>query len=310
MSELFNWAAILAGGEGTRLQAFTRLVTGDERPKQFCRLFGRDSLLGETRRRLCLNVEPRHTVCVVNKAHEPFYRHELGDMRRSHVIEQPSNRGTAAAVAATAVRLRPLAGECVVGFFPADQYCRDACAFRRTMAATFAAARADADRVFLIGAEATAPEVEYGWIQPGDRLAVPRVSATRRPVIRGVEAFFETPSTEAAADLLERRCLWNTFILVGTLGAFEALIEDALPDLWAALSPVRAARTVHEQPPILNAIFASVPRYGFSRDVLAARPERLGVIALPRAAWTDLGQPSRVLDALAHRAPRLRLAAG
>ena len=45
MSEASNWAAIMAGGDGRRLQAFTQLIAGDERPKQFCRLFGGNSLL-------------------------------------------------------------------------------------------------------------------------------------------------------------------------------------------------------------------------------------------------------------------------
>jgi hypothetical protein len=32
------WALILAGGDGTRLRALTRQITGDPRPKQFCPL--------------------------------------------------------------------------------------------------------------------------------------------------------------------------------------------------------------------------------------------------------------------------------
>src|SRR2546430_13318060 len=34
------WAVILAGGDGTRLRPLTQHLTGDARPKQFCRLFG------------------------------------------------------------------------------------------------------------------------------------------------------------------------------------------------------------------------------------------------------------------------------
>src|SRR5215472_12504005 len=34
------WAVILAGGDGIRLRPLTQRLTGDARPKQFCRLFG------------------------------------------------------------------------------------------------------------------------------------------------------------------------------------------------------------------------------------------------------------------------------
>ena len=46
------WGIILAGGDGTRLKAVSRLISGDDRPKQFCSLFGGRSLLARTRGRL------------------------------------------------------------------------------------------------------------------------------------------------------------------------------------------------------------------------------------------------------------------
>ena len=49
------WALILAGGDGTRLSALTRRITGDPRPKQFCPLLdGGETLLDRTRRRVDL----------------------------------------------------------------------------------------------------------------------------------------------------------------------------------------------------------------------------------------------------------------
>jgi len=40
-----DWAVILAGGDGTRLKSLTRHIAGDERPKQFCSVLGRATLL-------------------------------------------------------------------------------------------------------------------------------------------------------------------------------------------------------------------------------------------------------------------------
>src|ERR1043165_7069562 len=43
-----DWAVVVAGGDGERLQSLTRLLSGDTRPKQFCRLLARHTLLGAT----------------------------------------------------------------------------------------------------------------------------------------------------------------------------------------------------------------------------------------------------------------------
>ena len=58
-----KWAAILAGGNGTRIQALTRALTGDDRPKQFCPLLNGQTLLAHTRQRVALNVLPVPYLC-------------------------------------------------------------------------------------------------------------------------------------------------------------------------------------------------------------------------------------------------------
>jgi mannose-1-phosphate guanylyltransferase len=276
-------------------------VNGDERPKQFSPLLGGRSLLAETRARLCLNVEPEHTVCVVTQHHQRFYRRELADLPKTHLLEQPSNRGTTNAIAAALVRIRRLAGDAVVGFFPADHYYRDACLFRRTVAAMFTAARADTDRIFLLGAKATRPETDYGWIQPGDPLKVPRLDAARRTRAFAVRGFHEKPSEPEAIDLFARRCLWNTFVFAGHVRAFEAAMAIAQPDLWTAFDTLAGLPALDDELSEIRRVYGAIPVSDFSRDVLSVSPGRLGVIQLLGAGWTDLGQPSRVLDVMASR---------
>ena len=40
-----RWGVILAGGDGKRLLPLTRRISGDDRPKQFCSVMGKDTLL-------------------------------------------------------------------------------------------------------------------------------------------------------------------------------------------------------------------------------------------------------------------------
>ena len=89
---------ILAGGDGTRLRSLTRTLAGDDRPKQFCRLLGRHTLLEETRRRAGRLIAPERLLTVVTRPHERFYVPALLDAAPGTVVVQPDNRGTAPAI--------------------------------------------------------------------------------------------------------------------------------------------------------------------------------------------------------------------
>jgi mannose-1-phosphate guanylyltransferase len=311
MREQHQWAAILAGGEGRRLQSITRSIAGDARPKQFCRIFGTGTLLDETRARLLHNVEADRTLYVVTRAHEPFYREGLADVEAWRVIQQPGNRGTSAAVAATITRLRRMGAAGTVGLFPADHYYRDDAALRRTVAAAYAVAAAKPGGIILVGAKATRPETEYGWIEPGRPLNGGSAHAAGAAAIHDVASFCEKPSAAAAEGLLARGCLWNTMIVVGQIGAFESLLAEAVPDVWREFASRSRADTGSDA--ALRAAYAAIRPSDFSHEVLATCPHRLSVIELTGGGWTDLGQPHRVLDVLAERhqvLPSSRLAAG
>jgi mannose-1-phosphate guanylyltransferase len=71
------WAVMLAGGDGTRLQSLTLKIAGDSRPKQFCSIFGGESLLAQTRARLESLSHVDRELFVVTRAHETYYREEL-----------------------------------------------------------------------------------------------------------------------------------------------------------------------------------------------------------------------------------------
>jgi mannose-1-phosphate guanylyltransferase len=292
-----NWAVILAGGEGARLRPFTRAVSGDDRPKQFCRLIGPQTLLTATRERLSTVIAPERTICVVTRHHEPFYREEFADARRPHLIEQPSNRGTTTAIATALARVAAHATGAVIGFFPADHHYDHPDVLRDVLIRAYRMAAADRHRVFLIGAEAERAETEYGWIQPGQVLSFREDFPAYE-----VRRFFEKPSADDAAALLARGCLWNTFVLVGHHDAFVSLLEAAHPGMYDLVASVDAAcRGDVEGRAAWPQMYAALPCSDFSREVLTALPDRLAVMPLPGAGWTDLGHPFRVLDVMAVR---------
>ena len=103
-----------------------------------------------------------------------------------------------------------------------------------------------------------------------------------------------------AGQLFEDGSWWNTFISVGRVSAFADLLAETVPELWNAFEATLET-PLGRQASVTRVLYATVPMSDFSRDVLAARPDRLAVIGPLDAGWTDLGQPHRVLDTMARR---------
>src|SRR4029079_19157937 len=89
-----RWAVILAGGEGARLKSLTRLVSGEDTPKQFCPLLGGESLLARTIQLIIRNISSQRTFYVLLNSHERFYSKQLRNVPQAQMVVQPSNRGT------------------------------------------------------------------------------------------------------------------------------------------------------------------------------------------------------------------------
>src|SRR6188768_2120113 len=129
------WAAILAGGEGRRLNSVTTAITGEPTPKQFCRLLGPMTMIDETRQRLAGVVDDKQTVLMLSKSHRRFYADLAQTRPPSLMVEQPAGQGTGAAMAFALGRIRRSDRDAVVAFFPSDHYYSNVGAFRVAVAA-------------------------------------------------------------------------------------------------------------------------------------------------------------------------------
>jgi mannose-1-phosphate guanylyltransferase len=292
------WGVVLAGGDGTRLKTVSRLVSGDNRPKQFCALFGTRSLLARTRGRLAPAVSPDRMIFAVVKNHEPYYLPELADVEASRIVVQPANRGTTAAIIYSLLRLTRLERNPVVAFFPADHHFADEMQFARALDGAFGAVHKHPGSLVLLGARAEKAEVEYGWIEPGRRVDPAEDGRSVWPGLFRVNRFWEKPSADTALGLLNQGCLWNTFVVAGWARTFLEIIESAIPEVMNSFEPVARSMLREEETERAAALYRALPTADFSRDVLTRCAERLAVLRLDGAGWTDLGTPEGVLGAL------------
>jgi mannose-1-phosphate guanylyltransferase len=285
-----RWGLILAGGDGLRLRPLTRLIAGDERPKQFCSVLGRESLLEQTRRRAALAIPPARTLVVLTQTHERYYAPLVAGMPPHCVIVQPENRGTAAAILYGVLRIAATEPLGAVAILPSDHYVSDDSVFMGHVAAAFSAVRARPELVALLGITPECAETEYGWIEPAE--PIPGSALLR------VARFWEKPVPLLARLLLDRGCLWNSFVMVARIPALLALIRSAAPDLeraFAAIQPMLGTVAEHGA---VRALYRKLTPLSFSDDVLATRPANLAVLPVEGVRWSDWGQPKRVMETL------------
>jgi len=208
-----RWGVLLAGGDGTRLKELTRIVSGDDRPKQFCSLFGDESLLDLTRKRAERTIYPEQILVQLTASHRAFYVEEPG-VRASQRIVQPTNRGTAPPILYSLLSIEQIDDDAIVAMLPSDHYFSDERGFSVVLESAFETAAQHPCSVILLGASPQGPEVEYGWIETG-----PPVHSTGGDCSR-VLGFFEKPPLYVARELLSRGSLWNTFVMVGHVRGF------------------------------------------------------------------------------------------
>jgi mannose-1-phosphate guanylyltransferase len=176
--------------------------------------------------------------------------------------------------------------DAVLVFVPCDHYYSDAGAFGRAVRSAFFGARKYPDSVVLLGARADYAEFEYGSMEPG-----PAISNAPAPLLR-VKRFWEKPSLQQARALLQRGCLWNTFVTVGRAGTFGDLLRSQRPEVILSVS-----KALEENE--LETAYGLIPAVDLLSHALALHPNRLLAVPDMTSGWVDLGGPASVMDTLA-----------
>lgn len=281
---------VLAGGQGTRLQSFIRQVLGSERPKQFCRIIGTRSMLRHTWDRAARVVAPDRIVTVITAGQEAYLEEEARPGVPGPVLVQPANRETAPGLLLPLLWIARRSPAATVTVFPADHFVWEEARFA---AYVWAAAEELPDRLILLGVEAEGPEPGYSWIAPGESLEVEPAAE-----VYAVRRFWEKPDRPTAARLFAAGYLWNTLVLAGRLDAYLRLAEGYVPTVLTALQAIAPCLDTPAERAALAAAYRRLRPTNLSRALLAQRPEALTVLAARGVAWSDWGDPDRIIRTL------------
>lgn len=256
-------AVILAGGSGTR---FWPLST-PSRPKQFLDVFGGESLLRATARRLLPLAGADGVFVVTARELVGATRRELkGLVPSGNVIGEPCRRDTAAAVALGVAK----AGEGTIGVFPADHVVLREAALRNAVKAA-AKRAANSAKIVTLGIAPKSPSTQFGYVDPKSG------------------KFAEKPDGQTAREYIRKGFLWNAGIFVASSETFR----DAICSCAGGLEPlfVRGGR--------LDAKYAALPKISFDFAVMEKYPH-IDVVPCD-CGWNDAGG----YDALAALKPGL-----
>jgi mannose-1-phosphate guanylyltransferase len=206
------WVVVLAGGSGERLRSVTAAASGRSIPKQFCRLGGRNSMLGITLTRAQGLTAANRILVIVRDKQRFLWESELADVPSENVLVQSQNRGTALALLRALLHVdgRDRDPNACLIVLPSDHLVDDELTLREVIRDAVDEARRSTGHVVLIGAPAGTPDPSLAWIIPGTR---------GKGRTRLVEGLVEKPSPAMAAKYARRGAFRNTLMLVGGMGA-------------------------------------------------------------------------------------------
>lgn len=284
-----RWCVILAGGDGTRLRDLTRLITGDDRPKQFCPLICNQTLLEQTLWRAMRSIPREQILFLLTGNHRAFYMQEQGVCPSQRIV-QPMNKGTAPPILYSLLSIEANDADAIVTVMPCDHHYANERTFTDTLESAFEIAGQRSGSIVLLGAPPQGPEVEYGWIELGPSTGNPGGASFH------VRGFCEKPSLHVARELFQRGSLWNTFVMVGRVRAFLEMLTITLRDLVQTFRQGRfwSGAEVH----IPDSLYAQIRSADFSKEVLPKQTSRQVALRLGPGSWSDLGRPERVLSVL------------
>jgi len=214
----------MAGGTGTRFWP----KSTSKHPKQFLKLFGKETMIQQTVRRLAPDISSEDVLVVTNTDYIPFVENQLPSVPAHQIIGEPVARNTAPCVAAAAAILYKIDPESTMVVLPADHRIENRETFLEVLKSAGDLA-GETESLITIGIKPNRPETGYGYIKynSGKKNEAGKYSAY------SVQNFTEKPNLETAKTFLKSGdYVWNSGMFIWKTSAILNAFEQHLPEIY------------------------------------------------------------------------------
>jgi mannose-1-phosphate guanylyltransferase len=267
-------ALVLAGGSGMRFWPLSRRTT----PKQLLRLFGEQTLLEETVRRLEGLIPVENILVLTNDEQAPAVRATLPDHPAENIFSEPAKRDTAAAIALGVGLVAARDQDATMVVLPADARIDDRAAFQSDLR-TAAEAAEQSGHLVTIGVIPTWACPGFGYIERGQPFA------GKVPDTYEVVRFREKPNPDLAESFFRSgNFFWNAGIFVWTVRSILSEFNRHAPDLGEFVSVVRNTPDLRQE---INERFPTLRKLSIDYAIL----EKTNRVLVKAATfdWDDVG---------------------
>jgi mannose-1-phosphate guanylyltransferase len=283
------YAIVMAGGSGTRFWPLSRRL----RPKQLLALAEPDrTLLASTLERIRPLVPAERVLVVTGEHLAVATRAALPALPAANVLAEPVAKNTAPCVAWAANHALGRDPDAVLAVLAADHFVVDQRAYLEVMRRALEAA-ADGSLV-TCGIKPSRPETGYGYLEVGGEVG-PGFS-------HGVRRFVEKPDAARALEFVQSgRFLWNSGQFFFRADAIVRAFEEHMPELAAAMAPVRTAASSEQERRVVAEAYAKAPSVSIDHGVMEKAAK---VRVIPGDfGWSDVGSWTTAWE-LAARDPK------
>lgn len=271
---------IPAGGVGSRLWPLSRAHA----PKFLLDLTGSgSSLLRATYDRLT-DLATTSVMVVTGVSHANAVSQQLGELRASDLVLEPSPRDSAAAIGLACAIIAKRDPDAIIGSFAADHVIEPVDQFQKVVReAVYTAATG---KIVTIGITPDSPSTAFGYIKASQPLNI-----TDAPSAMAVESFVEKPDAQTAQSYLDSgEYTWNAGMFVAPASLMLAHLAAKEPELYRGIQTIAKAWDTPAREETMERIWNTLPKTAIDYAVAEPAAAAGDVAMVPGSfSWDDVG---------------------